>query len=130
MAIQKTILVIDDDQDIRDALASALRSGGYGVLCAANGLEALPFLRPGAGAPSLVILDLMMPVMDGWEFRARQLQDAGARAIPVIVLSAGGNVEKKAQNLGASGWLRKPVKLQVLLETVRATLAGSAERAS
>jgi DNA-binding response OmpR family regulator len=108
------VLVVDDDPDILDALAEILEVEGYEVQRARNGREALQRLEQ--GLPDLVLLDLMMPVMDGWEF-ARSLAP-GARP-PIIVLSADRNVSVKAKEIGALGWLAKPFELTELLAAVR-----------
>jgi len=110
----RRVLVVDDDPDILDALAEILEVEGYEVRRARNGREALQQLEQ--GVPDLVLLDLMMPVMDGWEF-ARSL-DPRARP-PIIVLSADRNVSVKAGEIGALGWLAKPFELAELLQAVR-----------
>jgi len=110
----RRVLVVDDDPDILDALSEILEVEGYDVQRARNGREALQRLEQ--GLPDLVLLDLMMPVMDGWEF-ARSL-DPDARP-PIIVLSADRNVSVKAQEIGALGWLAKPFELSELLAVVR-----------
>jgi CheY-like chemotaxis protein len=115
---KKLVLVVEDDREIREAIAAILRREGYPVLCAANGEAALEILRLSPREAGLILLDLMMPIMDGWEFRRRQQNDPILRAIPVVILSAGGQVEKKAQNLEAAGWLQKPFHLEELLGEV------------
>lgn len=119
---RQLILVIDDDLDIREALAAVLESAGYSVLLAENGQAALELMKIERNLPSLILLDLMMPVMDGWQFRERQKADPRLSAVPVVIISAGGRVEEKAENLAASGWLRKPVTIPVLLREVEAGL--------
>ena len=126
----RTILVVDDDLDIREALGAVLEGAGYRVLLATNGEHALAMLGSGQARPDLVLLDLMMPVMDGWQFRSRQLQDSRLREIPVVIISAGGNVQQKAENLSAVGWLRKPLMIPVLLREVEASLAIQRELSS
>jgi two-component system chemotaxis response regulator CheY len=120
--IQGTILIVEDDRDIREIVATALHEEGYAALTAPNGEAALRVLREAPEVVDLILLDLMMPVMDGWEFRAHQREDERLRHIPVLILSAGGQVEKKAQNLGAVGWLKKPVQLGDLLGAVKASM--------
>jgi CheY-like chemotaxis protein len=83
-----TIAIVDDDQDIREGLASLLEDEGYSVLCFPNGLDALDHLRKNPTAASLIILDLMMPVMSGWTFCEEQARDARIAGIPVIIISA------------------------------------------
>ncbi|NTU79074.1 MAG: response regulator [Chloroflexales bacterium] len=112
------ILVVDDDAAIREALTSVLEEEGYQVQSAANGREALEILRAGGDLPSLILLDLMMPVMSGWDFRAAQQADPSLAHIPVIVLSADRSVQVKAVAVQAEGYLPKPVDIMVLLETV------------
>ena len=115
--VARRVLVVDDDPDILDALSEILEVEGYHVQRARNGREALQRLE--LGLPDLVLLDLMMPVMDGWEF-ARSL-DPGARP-PIIVLSADRNVSAKAKEIGALGWLAKPFELSDLLAAVRSVM--------
>lgn len=118
-----TILVVDDDRDIRETLAVVLEIEGYETLCAENGQAALDLLEKTEPLPSLILLDLMMPVMDAWQFRARQKESPRLRDLPVVIISAGGNVEQKAQNLEAAGWLRKPLTIEQLLRAVGAVIS-------
>jgi len=114
------VLVIDDDRDIRDAAVMLLRSDGYRAVAAENGHEALGLLRSGAVRPKLIILDLRMPVMDGFAFRAAQLADPALAPIPVVVLSADGprGVAKAAEELHAVAAVAKPVDGNELLRVV------------
>jgi len=112
------VLIVDDDFALRDALCAALEGEGFAVAAVSNGREALEYLRSGA-RPSLVLLDLMMPIMNGWEFRAEQRQDPELADIPVVVLSAfarSGDEELR----GIGQFLRKPFQLADLLAAVRA----------
>jgi CheY-like chemotaxis protein len=84
-----TVLVIDDDDDIRAALAELLDEHGYEGICARDGLDALETLRKGL-RPDVIVLDVMMTRMDGWDFRAAQLHDPALRLIPTLVISAAG----------------------------------------
>ena len=113
---RKTILVVDDDQDIRDTLTELLVDEGYAVVSAAHGGEALSTLRR-EPRPDLILLDLMMPVMDGWQFRAEQSRDPAIADIPVVVVSATGKDDKVAK-LGAAQLLKKPIRLEDLLDAV------------
>lgn len=118
MSTEPHILIVEDDFDIRDTLSEILSAEGYRVSTAANGREALDQL----GAPELpcvILLDLMMPVMNGWQFRAEQEKDPRLSSIPVIVISADAGVFQKADALRAAAILRKPVQLDDLLEKVR-----------
>jgi CheY-like chemotaxis protein len=108
-------LVIEDDVDVREVLGDTLTDEGYQVVTAENGAEGLAQLR-GMRDPCLVLLDLLMPIMNGWEFRSRQFADPRLRDVPVIVMTATTNIpEAKIQ---ANAFLQKPVDLDVLLRTV------------
>src|SRR5205814_6233843 len=113
------VLVIDDDADIRSMLGFILEDEGYEVATARDGRDALEQLRAREEHPPfLILLDLMMPGMDGAEFRARQAREATFAAIPIIVLSADANVANLATAMGAAGHLKKPVHLDDLLRIV------------
>jgi CheY-like chemotaxis protein len=113
----KRILVVEDDAEIRRSLAEILGEVGYEVDVAANGKEALAVLE--TWLPSVILLDLMMPVMDGWTLRAElDKRDAALRDIPVIVVTADANAREKAAEVRADAWLRKPVRLERLLELI------------
>lgn len=116
------ILVVEDDDDIRDSLKELLEEEGYQVDTAANGEQALNRLR--GEAPQLILLDLMMPVMDGWEFAERIRGRPDWAQIPVIVLSADRNIGDKARKLGAVGYLAKPFELSELLSLVQTSLTS------
>jgi CheY-like chemotaxis protein len=116
---EHVILVIEDDAYIREEVADLLGEYGFQVLLAGNGAEALEILRR-IHRPCLIILDLMMPVMDGWTFRAEQLKDPSVSDVPVLVLSGGGNVTRVAEDLRAASYLSKPFTAELLLEAVRA----------
>ncbi len=117
------VLVVDDDPDILEALAEILEVEGFNIRRARNGQEALQRLE--APLPQLILLDLMMPVMDGWEFAQKLHQRAEGSDIPIIVLSADRNVGTKAKEIGAVGHLAKPFELNELLDLVRTSLSGS-----
>ncbi len=112
------VLVVDDDADIRDGLREILEDAGHTVSEARNGKDALAALRAAASLPDIILLDLMMPVMDGFEFRRKQLLDARLAAVPVVVLSADVHVGERAGALGNALWLRKPIHLDQLLDVV------------
>jgi CheY-like chemotaxis protein len=116
--MSKHVLVVEDDVDIRDALVGILRDEGYVAASAANGVEALDHLRSTAPRPSLILLDLMMPVMNGWQFRTAQKSDETLNEIPVVVISADASVKQKAESIGAHGFLKKPIELDALLDLV------------
>ncbi len=111
------VLIVDDDTDICETIRTILEIYGYKAVTANDGAEALALLRGGI-RPSLIILDLMMPRMNGAQFRQAQLREPAFRAIPVMVLSCDGRAEAKAADLGLEV-LRKPVELEVLLAAVR-----------
>jgi CheY-like chemotaxis protein len=113
----KCVLIVDDDDGFRSVLMELLQGFGYDVLCAENGLVALDLLRRGL-RPCLILLDLMMPKMNGWEFLDFQRQEPALAHIPVAVLSGVDSLEAKAASLGVSTLLRKPVELDTLLEVV------------
>ena len=113
-----TVLVVEDDFDLRDALVPILEYEGHRVVSAANGQEALDRLHT-MPPPSLILLDLMMPVMDAEEFRAEQLRDPTLASIPVVVMSAHPSAEERAARIGAAGCVKKPFEIEDLLEQVR-----------
>ena len=117
------MLVVDDDRDIRDVLTDALEAEGYRVITAPDGQEALDWLRASTVRPCVILLDLMMPRMDGLQFRTEQLNEPSFAAVPVIVLSADPSVIATAKSLNFAGSLRKPVPLEALLAAVHAHCA-------
>jgi CheY-like chemotaxis protein len=114
MRLDCLVLVVEDDEGIRDVLATILHELGYSVLVASNGEEALQRLRSGTCRPCVILLDLWMPVMDGWRFREEQRKDSSLAAIPVVALSGDG----EARSFDAAAHLRKPVQLQPFVTTV------------
>ena len=118
-AFMKTkILVVEDELSQREALAEVLSRLGYEVQCAANGSEALELMRHSESLPGLILLDLMMPVMDGWEFRAEQRRDQTLAEVPVVVLSALDDTAQRVVQDGAAAFLSKPLHWQALLPVV------------
>jgi two-component system, chemotaxis family, chemotaxis protein CheY len=114
---QQTLLVVDDDRDIREALQDVLESTGYHVHLAGDGREALEALHGGC-CPDLILLDLMMPRMNGFEFRDVQRHEEPLCRIPVLLASADPALPQAARSLGVAGYLRKPLDLDDLLGTV------------
>lgn len=108
------ILIVEDDEDLREAMSDTLHDAGYEAATAGNGLEALEWLHDAPQPPRLILLDLMMPVMDGWHFREEQRKAPELAAIPVVVLSASGKLVDD-ENVEC---LRKPAKLPLLLALV------------
>lgn len=114
--MEKTVLLVDDDLPLRDILQDVLECEGYNVIPAADGRQALEYLRTSEGsdgAPGLMILDLMMPLVNGWQVLDAIQNDPSLR-VPVIVVSASGPAEPKS----AATFLHKPFNLAELLETV------------
>jgi CheY-like chemotaxis protein len=116
----KRVFVVDDDPEILEVMRDVLEDEGYWVGTAGHGGEALAKLRASAVPPCVILLDLMMPVMDGWAFRAEQSRDPALGSIPVVVLSADATIRDKITALRASGFLKKPFRMQELLDTVAA----------
>ena len=112
------VLLVDDDADIRRALGEILEDQGYSVTAAANGQEALDVLQRGS-RPAVILLDLMMPVMDGYQFLAHHTADPRFAAIPVVVITAGATV---AENIAAQRVMHKPLRVDKLM-TVLGDLA-------
>jgi CheY-like chemotaxis protein len=110
------ILVVDDDDDFREALSEVLTDAGYPVQQAENGEVALS--RVAAESPGMVLLDLKMPVLEGWGVMERMRADPKSAAIPILVLSAYG-FEWEAELLGAQGYIPKSVGMEEILERVR-----------
>src|SRR5262249_15847262 len=115
-----TVLVVEDDLDIRQALMEILEEHGFTALGARDGAEALGLLGRATDLPCVILLDLMMPVMDGVTFRAAQLEDPRLAAIPVVVLWAHRNVEHEVNSLEAVSFLRKPPSVRELVSVLRA----------
>ena len=111
------VLIVEDNPDIRESLVDVLEEEGYRVAVAVNGRDALAQLM-GSVRPRLILLDLMMPEMSGWEFRARQQQSPRLSEIPVVVVSGEGNVDHGAKTLDADDYLPKPVDIDHLLNVV------------
>ena len=124
------VLIVEDDDDIRETLIEVLEDNGFEPSSAANGAEALDLLRSASPFPNVILLDMMMPVLDGWGFRSAQLADPRLSDIPVIVLTAHASIEETARTLGATGFLRKPVRLDPLLDTIRRHAAPGERAAS
>jgi CheY-like chemotaxis protein len=113
------VLVVEDDDDIRETLVEFLEDHGYGAVGAPHGLDALEKLTHAALRPCVIILDLMMPVMDGMAFREELLRIPELSGIPVVVVSAYRDVQERAATLCAQHHLRKPLDLQEFLKIVK-----------
>jgi CheY-like chemotaxis protein len=108
------VLVVDDDPDIRESLREVLEDEGYSVTCVGNGRDALEHLRT-AARPCVILLDLMMPVMDGWQFRKEQKKIPEIADIPLIVITATG---KRPVLVDAEELVMKPLDLNRLFEAI------------
>jgi CheY-like chemotaxis protein len=113
----RRVLVVDDDDEIRETMIDVLEQLGHTPEGAANGLEALQKARRGP-PPCLVLLDLMMPVMDGRSFLEAQLHDPTISDVPVLLISAFSDVQATAASMRVAGWLRKPLDLGDLAREV------------
>ena len=112
----RNVLVVDDDPSIRNLLAEELRYSGYSVSVARNGSEALDCLD--VMTPDVIVLDLMVPVMDGWTFVKRYRNHAGRRAAAIIAVSAEGDLPPRYESLGVAAFLRKPFDLNELANCI------------
>jgi CheY-like chemotaxis protein len=110
------VLIVEDDADLREMMAQLLTMEGFVSTAVANGREALEYLRHG-GRPHVILLDLMMPVMDGWEFLREQHRETDFAAVPVIILSA--LDQHRAGNTGNAEYLKKPLDFDRLVQLVR-----------
>jgi CheY-like chemotaxis protein len=124
----RPVMIAEDDHDIREAMRLLLESEGHAVVTAGNGEEALLALRSGS-RPCLILLDLMMPKMDGFQFRRDQLRDPALAQIPVAVYSGHYDPTEYAPFLRAAAYLHKPIETENLLKIVRA-YAAHAKRAA
>jgi CheY-like chemotaxis protein len=123
------ILLVEDDLSIHQSLGESLEESGYLVIAAVDGREAIALLRSGV-RPSAILLDLMMPVMDGWDFRHEQRSDPRLRDIPVIVITASGfSASTVRTQLGDVEVIAKPIQRPELFRALaRATAAGTPTR--
>jgi CheY-like chemotaxis protein len=113
-----SVLVIEDDADIRQALLEILEEHGFRAVAVRHGAEALDYLTRAQDLPCVILLDLMMPVMDGASFRAAQRLDPRLRSIPVVVLSAYRDLERQAAGLDAVSVLLKPPSVRELVSVI------------
>lgn len=112
------VLLIDDDQDIRETIQQILEDEGYSIATAVDGEDALQWLQT-APLPRLVLLDLVMPVMDGRQFLLWFAQQPRLAQVPVVIISSGRDARQEAAALGTAGYLSKPIELHLLLENVK-----------
>ena len=113
------ILLVEDDPDLRDALAEALDGLGFSVTLARDGADALACLRGATERPGLILLDFQMPNMNGIQFREEQLSSPDYAAIPVAIMTADAHAKEKMASLGLIAFLSKPLSIPALLEVTR-----------
>lgn len=111
----KTVLVVDDDQDILSIVSLILEEEGFKVETAADGREGLEAVEQ--GMPDLILLDMKMPIMNGWEF-AREFHARYDNKVPIVVLTAAEDAKKRAEEIGAVGWIGKPFDLDHVVSVV------------
>jgi two-component system response regulator MprA len=124
MTVPPSVLVVDDDDDLRSTVAEALELEGYGVAAAANGRQALDALLGGL-RPDVILLDMMMPEMDGLAFRAEQRQHPEVASIPIVIFTAYGVERDTAEQLDAQAVLRKPLRLSDMTSTIAQVIAAN-----
>jgi CheY-like chemotaxis protein len=118
MPCHNLILIVEDDAAVRDAMRLVLEMAGYTVKGVPNGREALDYLRQNE-RPCVILLDLLTPDMDGWEFRRQQLENPRLADIPVVIVSGKAAVQDEAKTLNVAGFIQKPIEVPALLGTVR-----------
>jgi CheY-like chemotaxis protein len=118
-----TVLLVEDDHDVRETIAEILFDEGYQVVTASDGRAALDHLQAGV-KPSVIVLDLMMAGMDGFQFRAEQRADPAIAGVPVIVLTADRHVDQRLDELAVAAYLRKPTRLAELLAVIARIVGG------
>jgi DNA-binding response OmpR family regulator len=122
--VNRTVLIVEDDLDLREAIGEILEHDRFHVMHAAHGAEAIDILRTSSELPGLILLDLMMPIMNGVQFRAIQRNDPRLAAIPVVVMSAVTDGERKASSLQPAAFLPKPADREHILAVVRRFFQG------
>lgn len=126
MSSRGRVFLVEDEPDIREVIRDIVELEGYDILCAANGQDALTQLSGDVTAPDLILLDLWMPVMTGFEFLQKRVDNPRLSAIPVVVLSGDLDLPEKTASLGVSGHLAKPIDLDLLLDTIHRYIRPSA----
>lgn len=112
------ILVVEDDRDIREFLTVLLQAEGYEVVTASNGSQARHHLES-SSVPDLILLDLMMPELDGWNLREELSNSATLQDVPIIILSGLSNLHQEARALKVAAYFKKPFDMDDLIETIR-----------
>lgn len=129
MTPERTVLVVEDEPDLRSTLAEIISAEGYGAAEAENGLAALQWMRSHP-PPGLILLDLMMPVMNGLRFREEQLKDPALAGVPAVVLTASHARIEEFPHLRFEQFIYKPIDLDVLLAVIARYCAGHRGEAS
>jgi DNA-binding response OmpR family regulator len=110
------LLLVEDDRDVREAIAEVLEQEGYAVVQARSGVEAIRWLNDAPAKPAAILLDLMMPIMDGWEFMSRWQKNQAWSSIPIVVISADSNAKERIEALQTTAaYMRKPIDIDELL---------------
>ena len=122
---RRQVLIVEDDNDLREIYADVLRDEGWEVATASDGLEALALLEGGL-KPCVAVLDLRMPRMDGWEFADRLRQNDAWRSMPFVIVAAHVRVADEANHIGARWWLQKPVSIDHLVSVIGEACASNA----
>ncbi|WP_409477597.1 response regulator [Pseudobdellovibrio sp. HCB154] len=112
------LLIIDDALEMHSMLRTLLTEEGYIVHCVSNGQAALRYLRSVEELPGLIFLDLMMPIMDGYEFREAQLSDPRLAGTPVVIITADGHIESKKSKIKAIDSIKKPIDIDIMLQVI------------
>lgn len=120
--MKKKVFIIEDDMEILGTIEELLTDEGYEVLTAKNGQDAIDQLKTMSQLPQLILLDLMMPIKDGIGFREDQTEDSRLKEIPVILMSADGQIEAKKLKMGIENHLKKPLDIDVLLTLIETNI--------
>lgn len=116
--MSKNVLIVEDDIDIRETLSELLQDEGYTVSIAENGQVGLDLLRNSEDKPNIILLDLMMPVKNGFEFCKEKHEDESISHIPVIIMSAHGHVKESGDLISAQAYLKKPLDIFEMLKYI------------
>ena len=125
LVVGRRVMIVDDDADIRESLMEFLEDHGFETIGARDGLEALQTLGSTDRPPCVIILDLMMPNMDGRTFREKQLEQEPLADIPVVVISAYRDAAHSHREMQAAAWIPKPLNLTTLLRVIRERCADA-----
>lgn len=118
LVLNKKILLVEDDQDIRETLIELLEGEGYDVLFAENGQIGLDKLSETSSLPNLILLDLMMPVKDGFQFCAEKEANPKIAHLPVVIMSADGHIRENQQRVKATAYLKKPLDIYEIINVL------------